>query len=367
MLSFNKLIANSSLYKPANAKIAERLCRMLSHVEQPAIRPEVTPKAEPAVLKGREFEVKCSWGSLRGKEWGTPNSNFGIVGLHGLLDNCATFDRIAPLLPAKYHFVCYDFPGYGWSTPFPPRGFQTKETYLVDYLRIVQHFGWKNVAIIGHSLGGAAAMFIAAANFSTTNTIILLDPAKPLSIVDKRSPDYLANFASIIMQVEDYPVQQRPKTYQQAIKTIVEKSRNSLTENSAQIMMKRGTSMIDKNKELFIFNSDSKNILGLQPMFGEESTKSFATFQGKNCDTLLITTPEWAIPDWAIGLDAVSREDYFKECAKYDRFTHVQVNGSHHVHLNNPERVIDFILEFLQNSKVDRNKERKHHHQFINY
>ncbi|GAB6030916.1 hypothetical protein CHUAL_007744 [Chamberlinius hualienensis] len=363
MLSFNKLVANSSLFKPANAKIAERLCRMLSHVEQPAIVPDVIPTA----LYGREFEVKCSWGCLRGKEWGTPNTDFGIVGLHGLLDNCGTFDRIAPLLSPKYHFVCYDFPGYGRSTPYPPRGYQTKETYLVDYLRIIQHFGWKNVAILGHSLGGAAGMFVAAASFSTTNKIILLDPAKPLSIVDKRSPDYLANFASIIMQVEDYPVNQRPKTYEQAVKTVIEKSRFSLTEDSARIIIKRGTTPIDKNKDLLMFNTDAKNILGLQPMFGEESTKAFATFQGKNCDTLLITTPEWAIPDWAIGLDAVSREDYFKECAQYNRFTHVQVEGSHHVHLNNPERVSDFILEFLQNSKIDQSKPRKHPHQFIKY
>jgi len=48
-----------------------------------------------------EIRIPVAYGHIAGKAWGNPDGK-PILGLHGWLDNAATHDNIAPLLPPGY-------------------------------------------------------------------------------------------------------------------------------------------------------------------------------------------------------------------------------------------------------------------------
>lgn len=93
---------------------------------------------------------------ILGKWWGPMNVQ-PIIAIHGWQDNSSSFDNLAPILKDKgLSLYCIDLPGHGFSSHIP----KGQNYYLfwdgVHIIRrIVQHFGWKDISIIGHSLGGA--------------------------------------------------------------------------------------------------------------------------------------------------------------------------------------------------------------------
>lgn len=80
-----------------------------------------------------------------------------VLALHGWQDNSCTYDNLAPILRDKgLSLYCIDLPGHGFSTHLP----KGMKYYLfwdgIQYVRrVVKYFGWKDVSLIGHSLGGA--------------------------------------------------------------------------------------------------------------------------------------------------------------------------------------------------------------------
>lgn len=67
---------------------------------------------------------------------------------------------------------CIDLPGHGFSSHLP----KGQEYFLfwdgVHFLRrIVKHFGWKEVTIIGHSLGGQIGIQILSYQFFFNDNI----------------------------------------------------------------------------------------------------------------------------------------------------------------------------------------------------
>lgn len=82
---------------------------------------------------------------------------------HGWQDNAGTFDRLIPLLPKRISFLCIDLPGHGRSSHFP-KGMQYHIfwDYIPVVRRIVKHFRWEKVKLMGHSLGGALSFMYAA-------------------------------------------------------------------------------------------------------------------------------------------------------------------------------------------------------------
>ncbi|MCG8335651.1 MAG: hypothetical protein MJE63_14115, partial [Proteobacteria bacterium] len=64
-----------------------------------------------------EVEIKTAHFRYAAKRWGNKKGQ-KILALHGWLDNAATFDHLAPLLP-EVDLVALDFPGHGFSAHRP--------------------------------------------------------------------------------------------------------------------------------------------------------------------------------------------------------------------------------------------------------
>ncbi|KAI2513687.1 alpha/beta hydrolase [Fragilaria crotonensis] len=86
-----------------------------------------------------------------------------ILLLHGWLDNCRTFWKLAPHLPFD-DVVALDLPGHGRSDhkskDAPPIVLADAAFYVAD---VLQQLEWKSgVTIVGHSMGAAISLLYAA-------------------------------------------------------------------------------------------------------------------------------------------------------------------------------------------------------------
>lgn len=131
---------------------------------------------------------------LRGLTWSRADAGKAsppIIGLHGWLDNAATFSRIAPALSRLHPFYGIDFAGHGHSDH---RG--AGQSYpLLDYVKdvaglIERHFQ-EPVIIIGHSLGGIVGSLYAATFPERVDRLVMIDSLGPLTQSPESGPEQL--------------------------------------------------------------------------------------------------------------------------------------------------------------------------------
>jgi len=125
--------------------------------------------------------------SLRLRERGAGNL---CVLVHGWLDHGGSFDALAPLLPG--HTVAYDQRGHGDSSWAGAGAFYHFVDYVADLDGLVASLGVQGpIKLVGHSMGGAVALFYAALRPERVAHLTLLDGA-PLAIHARDVPDRFA-------------------------------------------------------------------------------------------------------------------------------------------------------------------------------
>jgi len=104
--------------------------------------------------------------------------------LHGWLDNCRSFWKLAPQLHKQgYELLALDLPGHGTSGH---RSQDSPNLVLSDYVYYVREvlcqINWKSeVTMIGHSLGASIAIVYAAVFPEQMKNLVLLEGAGPLA------------------------------------------------------------------------------------------------------------------------------------------------------------------------------------------
>ena len=83
-----------------------------------------------------------------------------VVLLHALGSKASTWDTFAAeLAAAGRHAIAIDLRGHGTSSP---AGEYTFRLMATDVLRFLDRRGIKRIDLVGHSLGGGVALFVAA-------------------------------------------------------------------------------------------------------------------------------------------------------------------------------------------------------------
>jgi pimeloyl-ACP methyl ester carboxylesterase len=93
-----------------------------------------------------------------------------VVLLHGGGANHHWWDPLAPALADRFHVVALDFRGHG-DSDYPER----RETgaFHRDLAALVRHLGRREVALVGHSLGGHVALHHAAAHGGVSTLVAI--------------------------------------------------------------------------------------------------------------------------------------------------------------------------------------------------
>lgn len=275
----------------------------------------------------------------KAKIWGPPDGH-PVFAIHGWLDNAASFDTLIPLLPKHLRIVAVDIAGHGLSDPFPPDIAYNFVDCLLAVERLARHFKWEKFSFIGHSLGGAMGMLYAGTFPEKVDKLVCLDVIRVIPTLTEKLDRRLRKAVGKMLKYEDAILAgpEKPISYEKAIERSVATTFGSLNEKASQILFERGLKKVDDG---YILARDRRLLTAPLSFIAKEHQLFLA--HKVTADVLIIKCSE--------GPYFESPEDYdehieaLKTKSKNVRYVHVE--GKHHVHLTDPDRIAPIISEFF--------------------
>nr|CAD7262405.1 unnamed protein product [Timema shepardi] len=213
-----------------------------SSLDLPVLSSRAPTRQAQSCIIGYQDAV-CDVNIVAGKWWG-PRGKQPVIVIHGWQDNAGSFDTLIPLLPADIAFLCLDLPGHGLSSHYPAGQFYyIFWDGLTVVRRIVEHFKWKNITIMGHSLGGAIGFLYAATFPNDIDKLISLDIISPAVREVQKIVNLTGESIDKFLKYEHLTSDSIPcYSYDEMIDLVFDAYRGSLTRTSSEILMKRGMS-----------------------------------------------------------------------------------------------------------------------------
>jgi pimeloyl-ACP methyl ester carboxylesterase len=251
-------------------------------------------------------------------EWG-PEDAQPVLALHGWLDNAASFARLAPMLESL-HLVA--------GLP------AVCSRHFVDWVPVVLEaadaIGWQRFSLLGHSMGAGISTLVPAVARERIERLVLVEGMGPLSSPAEGAPEQLAK----ALRSEVVIALKEPSVHQDLEAAIAARMKYSdLDHASARLMVERGVEQIARGVR---FTFDPRLKTSSRMRLTEEQVLAF--LERIECPVLAVRATEgWPFPEQIVArrLGAIA-----------DLRT-AQVEGGHHVHLTNPERVAPLIREFV--------------------
>ncbi|XP_054159883.1 serine hydrolase-like protein [Oppia nitens] len=306
----------------------------------------------------KELTFPLPYGQLAAKEWGNPNG-LPVLAVHGWLDNCGSFDPLIPhiLKPHNLHVVAIDEPGVGLSSHKPLGSEYGRWNTVLEMKRVIDDLKWDKLTVLGHSQGGHYALLFGAIYPNLVERVITIDIYKPLTYHGTNWAKKVSKITEIHMKYEGYlkdelenksraPVYSEPD----ALKRLMEGHGNSLNEESARILMKRGAKQLNRG---ITFSRDIRlKIPSLDPPPTDQQMTQFMTHL--KSDLLVINAKQtpYQMPE-----DVKQRYyDVYQQNCRY--FKNVSLDGTHHLHMNDPIPVANEINKFITESLALQTKSK---------
>lgn len=198
------------------------------------------------------------------KAWGDP-SDKPILVLHGRMDNAGSFDRLIPLLPKTFYYICIDLPSHGRSSHLPP----FFPIYIFDFVivckMVLDYFKRGKYILLGHSFGAGVGNYFARLYPEYVQKFIGLDTLTPF-IPSKDFKTYLKTRFDTSMKIHQKNTTASRPTYTE--EEAIEKIRSGrwgepLTVEAATPLAKRALELAGKLYELkFVISVE--NIINFQ-------------------------------------------------------------------------------------------------------
>lgn len=299
-------------------------------------------------MRWSELSVEVGWGVLRGKTCvvggATTNDHLKILCLHGWLDNANSFDTLVPLLPTGVEVLTFDLPGHGLSDHLPPGAHYNCMTYLLNVRLVVKKLGWQKFAFMLHSMGALIANYYTALFPEDVIALIQLDYMLPY-----HSQDIIATWRAEVkmlteikpsekiqpLHTKDVAIQRliNARTYGSNIEDV------SIDEDSAEILLLRSARCIDGGYRWCHDIRVHSRFIMLLGLDNWQTVISRIT-----CPVLLLRATNGVCKFYPEALCKTVLETYSSSSRS---FHYRVVNGGHHVHLTNPERVAPHLIQFL--------------------
>jgi pimeloyl-ACP methyl ester carboxylesterase len=109
-------------------------------------------------------------------EAGSPDAP-ALVLVHGLFESHLAFEEVIGDLARRFHVIAPDLPGFGESEkPIPARYSYGVEAFAEAVADLIAAFGVGRASVVGHGLGGAVALTLAAVHAELVQRLVLIDP-----------------------------------------------------------------------------------------------------------------------------------------------------------------------------------------------
>ncbi len=276
-----------------------------------------------------DIEIQTRHLRLAARAWG-PSTGYPVLALHGWLDNAASFDRLAPLLPAL-RLVALDLPGHGRSEHRPPGVHYHFVDFVEDVIAAANALHWSEFALLGHSLGAGIASFVTAVAPTRISRLALIEGLGPMSGAPADGPAVLARSIEQMLRAEA----KRKSIYSSTDEATLARSRaGGLAIEAAQLLAYRGTESV---QEGVTWRSDPRLKFKSPLYLSEEQVLAF--LERIEAPTLLISARSGYLH---------GREFMTARYSRVSRLTRVQLDGGHHLHLENPAPTARALADFLQ-------------------
>jgi len=306
-----------------------------------------------------DVELKIPWGKIVGKQWTLkhPRANKDKVaetchdqdkpvswlGLHGLMDNLGTFDTLLPHLPAGLQITCLDLPGHGFSSHLAAGMNYTWLDSVSTIHQAVLNLKLDRPVLLGHSQGGWLAQIYAAVFPDKVRAVISLDGVKPVSRQPSDMIPRVRGYIKGSAALENRGKRKiRPMSKEAALERLFRGTNalhgeGSITMEAAECLSKRGTEPVGEDGGV-VFTRDQRHQLRDLPGLPQEYCQQFA--RSITCPHLLIrASAENAATREGDGKERRAMEDVVQIYKGNPMFELVEIEGSHHVHLNQPDKV----------------------------
>jgi len=263
-------------------------------------------------------------------EWGE-GANVVLL-LHGFLEHAHVWDWVAPRLArAGYHVFALDWRGHGDSEWIGVGGYYHFADYVGDLAGLVRALGGTAV-LIGHSMGGGAAVLYAGTEPQRVSTLISIEGIGIPDTAPEKAPE---RFATWLHDMENVAARSRTAfTLEAAVKKIGER------------FPRFSPAVVRHMAEWGTRDQDGGRIWKFDPLHQTRSpqpayaAQTLAFCRRVACPVLYVEGAEssWWLPeaDLAQRLSALRARRVALESA------------GHHPHLERPEALTDVLLDFLQ-------------------
>lgn len=291
-------------------------------------------------LKSKDLLIPVGYGYLHAKDSG-PSDGLPVLAIHDWLDNCASFDTLVPLLDPSFRVVALDLVGHGASSNLP-RGYQySHQQFVEDIDCVLDYLGWSYCAILAHGVGATMALYYAGLRPDVCTGVVSLS----MSDTVNTHPGHM--LPTLVQHIEASGNLEYQKAGEETIETVVrdlvDVTGGSLDEESARVLLgaeeEAGQTLqlavLSRCLKVYTLSEMKKDPLTIQ--------NTMTLYQGP---LLMVCAKDWCDDDEE-GMLRIC-EDFFRTSC--DPFVKVDVDGTHHVHLNNPGLLASHVSEFLRKS-----------------
>ena len=284
-----------------------------------------------SINKPEELEIQTSSIRLVAKCWGNPDGQ-PVLAFHGWLDNAATFDNLAPLLP-ELRIISLDLPGHGYSDHRPSGTAYYFIDMVMNVIEAADVLGLERFSLLGHSMGAGVATYLAGTIHEKIDYVILIEGIGSIVQKPEKMPKDFRESAIKWMnrskkQLPIYPdIESAVKARHQV---------GGILKSSVRPLVERGLRPVNGG---YTWRSDPILKSKSRHYFTEEQAQAF--IMEITAPVLLIEAEHTEKDHWDELLQ--KRMPYVKN------LQHQIVPGGHHLHLDNPKPVAMAIRAFLNN------------------
>ena len=283
-----------------------------------------------SVNQPEELEIQTSSIRLVAKCWGNPDG-VPVLAFHGWLDNAATFDNLAPLLP-ELRIISLDLPGHGHSDHRPSGAAYYFIDMVMDVIEVADVLGLESFSLLGHSMGAGVATYLAGTLQEKIDYVILIEGIGSIVQKPEKMPE---DFRESAIQWMNRSKKQLPiyPDIESAVKA--RHQVGGILKSSVIPLVERGLRPVNGG---YTWRSDPILKSKSRHYLTEEQAQAF--IKEITAPVLLIEGEHTEKDYWYELLQ--KRMPYVKN------LQHQIVPGGHHLHLDNAEPVAMAILEFLK-------------------
>ena len=275
-----------------------------------------------------ERTIKIPGFTIALKLW-HPKNVKPVLCLHGKLDNAASFDLLAPFLPL-IQLAAVDYPGTGFSTQYQEGALPHWKNDAFLMLHLIKALEWEKFDIIAHSLGSLLATIIAIAQPKQVGKLVFLDILGPTVNFIEYGTTYLHRDVTTYLTYSQHPrtiFPDQESAIQDRMKI------GNISHQAAEALVYRGTKKCEEGW-VWTFDPRLRCISSTTP-YEDELRAMFKAIEAPVC----LIRAKQGVP--------YPESTFQGRAQSIKNLTIHELEGGHHVHMDNPAPVAKIISQFL--------------------